>query len=129
MQLRRARDLARDGVLATDLREAGESRVKIAEAALRQAEAKVTFIEREDSRAASGPAGPVVMVPRHAVAMRERGAVVFEVRDGHAWQREVTLGAGPGERAVVMSGLSGGEILVAHPPETLRDGDVVTVKT
>ncbi len=44
-QLRTAQELARDGVVAADLREAAESRVKIAEAALSQARAELRFSE------------------------------------------------------------------------------------
>jgi HlyD family secretion protein len=91
--------------------------------------AKVTFMEREDQQAGSTPGAPVVMVPRDAVAMREGRAVIFEVRNGRARKCEVALGADREGRVVVKSGLSGGEILVAHPPETLRDGNVVRVKT
>jgi RND family efflux transporter MFP subunit len=93
--------------------------------------AKVTFLEPEKKAAATPaePARPSVSVPSEAVAKRDGQAVVFEVRDGQARQRAVVVGPERQGQVVVKEGLSGGEILVSKPPETLRDGDTVRVKS
>ena len=57
------------------------------------------------------------------------GTQAFEVVDGVV---KVRAGrhrrAARGSRRVVTQGLSGGETLVANPPEGLKDGDKVKVK-
>ena len=53
---------------------------------------------------------------------------MFEVRDGSGAQRGVVPGPERQGQVVVREGLSGGETLVARPPETLKDGDAVRVK-
>ena len=87
--------------------------------------AKVQF---EEPKAANAPSGPVITVPSDAVARRDGKAVVFEVVDGHARLRAVVPGGERQGRVVVKTGLLGTEILVAHPPESLKDGDAVSVK-
>ena len=72
---------------------------------------------------------PAVAVPSDAVASRDGKSVVFEVRDGRAIAREVTTAGELNGRALVRQGLGGGEILVAHPPDKLKDGDAVRVKS
>jgi hypothetical protein len=67
-------------------------------------------------------------VPRDAVVSRGGRDVVFELRDGRAHLEEVVLGAQRSDQVVVESGLSGGERLVAKPPEALNDGDAVRVE-
>ncbi len=89
--------------------------------------AKVNFLERQQPGAA--PAPPVVLVPKEAVATRAGQPVVFEVTgEGRVRQRAVKLGSERQGQQVVQQGLSGGETLVASPPEALRDGDAVKVK-
>ena len=88
--------------------------------------AKVQF---EEPKAAEGaPSPPVVTVPGDALARRDGKAVVFEVVDGRARQRNVIAGGERQGRVVVKNGLLGTETLVARPPETLKDGDAVSVK-
>jgi hypothetical protein len=53
--------------------------------------------------------------------------VVFEIQEGRARMRPVVAGADRQGRVVVKSGLLGVETLVAHPPESLKDGDAVRV--
>jgi RND family efflux transporter MFP subunit len=92
--------------------------------------ARVTFLEN----AAAPPTGdqaearPVVTVPVQAVVARGGQSVVFEVRDGTVRMRPVVLAGQRDGRAVVTEGLSGGEILVAAPPQGLSDGDAVRVE-
>ena len=89
--------------------------------------AKVTFLEPARPASASGPAA-VVTVPKEALATRDGRSVVFEVRDGKAWQRTLRTGEERQGQVVVKEGLIGGETLVARPAETLKDGDVVRIK-
>jgi hypothetical protein len=67
------------------------------------------------------------MVPSHAVSRRDGKQVVFEVIDGRARSRAVVTGAERQGSVVVRSGLLGTETVVARPPESLEDGDAVTV--
>jgi len=92
--------------------------------------AKVTFLERESKPPAEGtaPAAPVVSVPGEAVVKRDGKQVVFAVRDGKAWQVEIVTGVERQGQLVVRQGLAGSETLVAHVPESLRDGDTVRSK-
>ena len=90
--------------------------------------AKVTFLEPEKKERAEGPAPPVVLVPREAVTTREGRPTVFLLREGRVQARSVVLGVERQGQVVVKEGLSGGESLVARPPDGLKDGDAVRVK-
>ena len=91
--------------------------------------AKVTFLEPEKLEAEKEEvAGPVVLVPREAVVSRGGEQTVFLVREGRVEARRVTLGVERQGQVVVKDGLAGGEMLVARPPEDLKDGDTVRVK-
>jgi HlyD family secretion protein len=92
--------------------------------------AKVTFLEPDTGSAASAPVSsiPLITVPATAVAQRGGKTVVYEVRDGAARERTVVAGPERQGRVEVRQGLAGGEILVARPPEGLKDGDAVRVK-
>jgi len=71
---------------------------------------------------------PVVLVPHDAVVSRDGKSTVFLVREGKAQARSVTTGTERQGQVVIREGLSGGEILISRPPETLKDGDAVRVK-
>jgi multidrug efflux pump subunit AcrA (membrane-fusion protein) len=87
--------------------------------------AKVQF---EEPKAAEGaPSAPMVTVPSDVIARRDGKTVVFEIAEGKARMRAVVTGPDRQGRVVVRSGLLGVESLVAHPPETLKDGDAVRV--
>jgi len=90
--------------------------------------AKVTFLEAAAKPSSSARSGPVTTVSKDAIANRDGKSVVFEVRDGRAKIRPVTVAGEQGGAVVVREGLSGGESVVLHPPETLKDGDSVHVK-
>jgi len=90
--------------------------------------AKVTFLEPEKKERADGPAAPVVLVPREAVTTRKGRPTVFLLREGRVQARAVVLGVERRGQVVVKEGLSGGESLVARPPDGLKDGDAVRVK-
>ena len=90
--------------------------------------AKVTFLEKEAPREQGAAPPRVVTAPAEAVVSREGKPVVFEVVDGKAKRRAVTVGGERQGRVVIREGLSGGEMLVSRPPEGLKDGDAVRVK-
>jgi len=90
--------------------------------------AKVTFLEKEAPRAASAAPARVVTIPSAAVVRKDGKPFVFEVVEGRARQRSVSLGGEQDGRVVVREGLSGGEALVSGPPEALKDGDAVRIK-
>ena len=54
--------------------------------------------------------------------------VVFEVAQGRVRARPVASGGEREGRLAVTQGLAGGETLVAHPPDSMKDGDQVKVK-
>jgi RND family efflux transporter MFP subunit len=90
--------------------------------------AKVTFLEPEKKAGATASVTPVVLVPHDAVVSRDGKSTVFLVREGKAQARSVTTGTERQGQVVIREGLSGGEILISRPPETLKDGDAVRVK-
>lgn len=90
--------------------------------------AKVTFLEKEAPRVEGAPPPRVVTAPADAVASRDGKTVVFEVVEGKARSRAVTVGGERQGRVVIREGLAGGESLVSRPPEGLKDGDAVRVK-
>jgi HlyD family secretion protein len=91
--------------------------------------AKVTFLEPEKKAEPAGTAtAPVVLVSQDAVVSREGKTLVFLVREGKAHARTVSTGVERQGQVVIREGLSGGEILISRPPETLKDGDAVRVK-
>ncbi len=90
--------------------------------------AKVTFLEKQAPRGASTAPIRVVTIPSAAAARRDGRALVFEVVEGRAKARVLSLGGEQDGRVVVREGLSGGEVLVNAPPEALKDGDAVRIK-
>ena len=92
--------------------------------------AKVTFLEpAKPAAATSGPAEPVVTVPREAVATRDGKTVVFVVGpDSKVQPRPVATGSEIKGQLTVRSGLSGGEAIVLNPPQTLSAGDTVRAR-
>jgi RND family efflux transporter MFP subunit len=92
--------------------------------------AKVTFLEPEKApAAASAEPAAVVLVPRESVANRGERQLVFLVREGKVVARPVVLGTERKGGVIVKEGLSGGETIVARPPDDLKDGAPVRVKT
>jgi HlyD family secretion protein len=92
--------------------------------------AKVTFLAppRAGSAAAPVEGRPQITAPASAIVTRDGGPKAFEVVDGLVKVRPVTTSGTKGTDVVVSQGLSGGETLVANPPEGMKDGDRVRVR-
>ena len=92
--------------------------------------AKVEFQEATRPSAGGAPPAPQVVVPADAVVERAGNKVVFEIVDSESRvrQRAVKTGALRQGQLLVTEGLLGSEMLVARPPESLRDGDAVRIK-
>lgn len=97
--------------------------------------AKVTFLApaapaaasaRPGAAAASSP--PAIVVPASAVVTRGGATQVFEVVQNVVHARPITSGLSRQDEVTILKGLSGGELLVNHPPDTLKDGDRVRLK-
>jgi HlyD family secretion protein len=89
--------------------------------------AKVTFLAPSASTAAAS-SERVLTVPQTAVVTRDGKSQVFEIVNGVAQAKAVTLGASLQDRVIVTTGLAGEETLIARPPATLKVGDRVRVK-
>ncbi|MGH9797299.1 MAG: efflux RND transporter periplasmic adaptor subunit, partial [Candidatus Polarisedimenticolia bacterium] len=69
-----------------------------------------------------------IVVPERAVQPTERGFVTFEVRDGRAVLRQVSLGLRTGDGGVeILTGLEAGAVVVTDGGDVLRDGSPVEV--
>ncbi len=91
--------------------------------------AKVTFLEPAGAKpATAAPARSNILVPQSAVVTRDGASKVFEIVQGRVQMRAVTVGATRNDMVMVTDGLAGSELLVSKPPDTLKDGDRVTVK-
>jgi RND family efflux transporter MFP subunit len=88
---------------------------------------KVAFQE-PDRQVEEAPSAQC-LVPRRAVRDDGGQAVVFQLRDGVAERRAVTLGRQLGADVEVLGGLSAGATVVLDPPPELSDGDPVTTET
>jgi len=91
---------------------------------------KVYFLNAGDGTAGGGAApgsGAIVLVPTAAVAQREGRPIVWLVKDGRVAARPVELLGPVGDKTRIGAGLAGGESVVLGAPETLKDGDRVTV--
>jgi RND family efflux transporter MFP subunit len=75
--------------------------------------------------AASGD--PALVVPANALVVRTDGSQVAVVEGTAVHYRKVVLGRDFGNEVEVLSGLNGGESLVASPGDRLTDGQIVQV--
>jgi len=79
-----------------------------------------------DVKAAVDSRKDALLIPERAVLATERGFVVFEVRDGVARQRTVTLGLRTADGAVeILSGLGRDALVVTDGGAILKDGSPV----
>jgi len=71
--------------------------------------------------------GDAVTVPAGALFRRDQGWAAFLVEGGRVRVRAVDVGQRNNEAAQIIGGLTAGQIVALHPPDTLRDGARVTV--
>lgn len=81
-------------------------------------EAAITIDEAHDA----------VLVPLAAVFRRDGREAVFVVTDGRARLVPVTIGRRGDRDAEVLDGLSGGEQVIAYPPDSVADGTRVVAR-
>jgi RND family efflux transporter MFP subunit len=86
---------------------------------------RVSFLETAKPQAAQRKAG--VLVPADAVIERDGASAVFVIEDERAVLRKVVVGRTLGEDREITEGLSGGDIVVLAPSESLTDGTRVGV--
>jgi HlyD family secretion protein len=90
--------------------------------------ANVTFLERSRPAIKSDKPEPVMYLPKESVATRDGNPIVFEVLNGTVQERPVKLGGERDGNVVVKNGLSGSELIVSKPPDSLKSGDRVHLK-
>jgi len=71
--------------------------------------------------------GDALTVPAGALFRRDRTWAVFVVEDGRVRVVGVEVGQRNNDAAEILGGLTPGQTIVLHPPDTLRDGARVTV--
>jgi HlyD family secretion protein len=93
--------------------------------------AKVTFLAPVQEAApatTAAPATPSIIVPASAIVTRSGASQVFEVVQNVVHARPVTTGVTRQDDVTILNGLNGGELLVNHPPDSMKDGDRVRTK-
>ncbi len=90
----------------------------------------VTFLQPEE-RAAGHEVLPqrIITVPKDAVITRDGKPLVFAIENNKALAMPITTGAELHGQLIVKQGLAGTETLVNNPPQKLKDGDLVRVKS
>jgi len=89
----------------------------------------VTFLQPQKAEKKDAPPQRIVTIPKDAVTTRDGKPVVFQIEDNKVHQLPVTTGADLHGQVIVISGLAGAETLVNNPPQTLKDGDKVKLKS
>ena len=89
----------------------------------------VTFLEPKKESQPNTPPQRIVTVSKDAITTRDGKSVVFEVDDRKVHMIPVTTGNDLRGQVIVRSGLAGSETLVTNPPQKLKDGDSVKVKS
>ena len=91
----------------------------------------VTFLQPQAKSAQLANAAPqrIITVPKEAVITQDGKPTIFEIEDNKARAVTVTTGADLHGQIIVKQGLAGGETVVNNPPQKLKDGDVVKVKS
>ena len=91
--------------------------------------ARVTFLEAHKNGAPASRKA-LISVPKDAIAMRDGKSVVFGVNSDQRISQLPIITSGENQDQVLVSGgLSGSETLVLNPPEKLKQGDKVKVKS
>lgn len=89
----------------------------------------VTFLEPKKESQPNAPSQRIVTISKDALTTRDGKPVVFAIEDRKARMITVTTGNDLNGQVIVSSGLTGSETLVNNPPQRLKDGDVVKVKS
>lgn len=90
--------------------------------------ANVTFLERTRPAERADTPQSVTYLPKEAVVTRSGNTIVFQVQDGLVTEKPVSVGGERDGNLVVKSGLTGSELIVNHPPDSLKSGDRIRVK-
>jgi len=77
---------------------------------------------------ANGPAEPIVLIPKRAVADQGGRPTVWVITGVTASRRAVTLGKDRIDQVEVRSGVAPGEAVVLNPPPTLTDHGRIRIK-
>ncbi len=77
---------------------------------------------RVEARIVTWSGGDVLQVPTGALFRRGNEWMTFAVEDGKARLTKVVIGHSDGVSAEVLKGLSDGQQVVLHPPDTVADG-------
>ena len=89
---------------------------------------KVTFLRDEPAAGQPRPAAARATVPKAAIRSIDGRSVVFVVNGDRVERRAVSVGDATGDQVGVLSGVSPGERVVVDGPQTLKDGDKVTIR-
>ncbi len=90
----------------------------------------VTFLAPPKPTESAGAAPQrVITVSKDAVVTRDGRSVVFEIEGNKVRSLPVTTGADLHGQVIVKQGLAGSETLVNNPPQKLKDGDSVRIKS
>jgi HlyD family secretion protein len=105
-----------------------EQRVKVRVDFAEELPPGVTFGDRYrvEARIVTGHADRALQVPAGALFRRGGDWMSFAIDGGHARLTRVEIGRHNGQAAEVIKGLSAGQRVVLHPPDTLADGMAVT---
>jgi RND family efflux transporter MFP subunit len=88
---------------------------------------RITFLGEPAVAAGTAAGEPVVFAPRSALRSDAGGAFVWVVSQGSVRRQPVKTSGDFGDRAIVSSGLLGGEALVVGDAEGLSDGQSVEI--
>ena len=90
----------------------------------------VTFLQpQKKAEKTTAETKRIVTIPKEAIVTRGGKSVVFQVENNKVHQLPVITGADLRGGVIVTNGLAGSETLVSNPPEKLKDGDSVKVKS
>lgn len=70
----------------------------------------------------------ILQVPSSSLFRHQQGWAVFAVEGGRAQRRIVEVGQRNGLIAQILSGLSGGEVIIDHPSDDVTDGRRVSIR-
>jgi RND family efflux transporter MFP subunit len=89
----------------------------------------VTFLQPQKAEKRDTMPRRIVTIPKDAITTRDGKSVVFQIEGSKVHLLPVTTGNDLHGQVIVVSGLGGSETLVSNPPQKLRDGDAVKLKS